>query len=114
MQVGPFSIPVETFYNIIGIVGAGMVLFGYYRISIGRWTNKSMLYELDNIVGPGLIIFYSYHHKAYVGMVLNLVWVAVAFHGLLPFAERYGRQLKQREKYARARAKRAYRRRLAR
>ena len=86
--------PDETFYDALGICGAGLILFGYYRISIGRWTNKSLLYELDNLVGPALVIFYSYHHKAYIGVVLNLVWVAVAFHGLLPFAERYGRQLR--------------------
>ena len=114
VQVGPLLIPEETFFDIVGATGAALILFGYYRISIGRWTNKSLLYELDNIVGPALVIFYSYHHRAYIGVILNLVWVAVAFHGLLPFAERYGRQLQKREHNARARAKRAYRRRLPR
>jgi hypothetical protein len=38
-------------YKIIGLVGAVLILFGFYRTSIGRWNGKSLWYELDNFVG---------------------------------------------------------------
>lgn len=79
----------ELMYNIMGIVGAAFILFGFYRTSIGRWTNKSLWYELDNIIGPSLLIAYQLHHHTYVSMVVNVVWVLVAFRGLRPFVSRY-------------------------
>lgn len=85
----------DTVYTIIGAVGAMMILFGFYRTSIGRWTNKSLWYELDNVVGAGLMIAYSSYYGAYVSMIINAVWIVVAFRGLLPFAERYGVRLRK-------------------
>lgn len=92
----------DYLYNAIGLVGAGLVLFGFYRTSIGRWTNKNLWYELDNVLGPICLIIYSAHYQAYISIVINAVWIAVAFHGLLPFAERYSRRIRRG---VRARAK---------
>jgi hypothetical protein len=86
----------DYFYTAIGAAGASLILFGFYRISVGRWTNKSFWYELDNIIGPLLVIIYSLHYHAYVSIVINLVWIVVAFRGLIPFAERYGKKLRKR------------------
>lgn len=75
-------------YNAVGIVGAALILFGFYRVSIGKWTGRSKLYELDNLLGASLIAIYSLHHKAYINMVINLVWVIVAINGLSSYRER--------------------------
>ena len=88
----------DVAFTLIGALGASLILFGFYRISIGRWTNKSLWYELDNIVGPVLMIIYSLHFRAYVSVVVNAVWMAVAFHGLVPFAERYGARFRKQVK----------------
>ncbi len=85
-------------YDLIGLVGASLILFGFYRISIGRWTNKSFWYELDNLVGPACMIIYQFHHQTYIGIVLNAVWIAVAFRGLTSFAQRYRQQHQRRAK----------------
>ncbi len=78
-----------NFYDVLGVIGALMILFGFYRISIGKWTRKSFWYELDNLIGPVLLIIYQLHLGAYIGVVLNAVWAIVAFRGLTSFAERY-------------------------
>ena len=75
-------------YDVIGVLGASMILFGFYRTSIGEWTNKSFWYELDNVVGAVLMIFYQLHHRAFISVILNVVWAVVAFRGLTSFAER--------------------------
>lgn len=82
-------------YTAVGAVGAALILFGFYRTSVGRWTNKSLWYELDNIIGPALLIVYSTHFQAYISIVINSIWIAVAFRGLMPFAERYGKKLRK-------------------
>ncbi len=76
-------------FNIIGTLGALLILLGFYRTSIGRWTSKSFWYELDNVVGPGLLIAYQLHLHAIISVMLNVIWAIVAFRGLTSFAERY-------------------------
>jgi hypothetical protein len=77
------------FYNLIGFVGACLILLGFYRTSIGRWKNKSFWYELDNLVGALLVIIYQVHLQAYISVALNIIWAIIAFKGLTSFAERY-------------------------
>jgi hypothetical protein len=88
----------ELFYNIIGTLGASLILFGFYRTSIGKWENKSFWYELDNTVGALLLIIYQLHLQAYISVVLNVIWALVAFRGLTSFAQRYRFVTKSRQK----------------
>ena len=76
-------------YDALGIIGACLILLGFYRTSIGQWKNKSFWYELDNTVGALLLILYQLHLHAYISVVLNTIWAIVAFRGLTSFAERY-------------------------
>ena len=93
---------VETLYNIVGTLGAFLILFGFYRTSIGRWKNRSFIYELDNLVGASLLMAYQLHHRAYITVVVNIIWAIIAFRGLTSFAER--RQLANKRKKARRKA----------
>lgn len=88
----------EAIYNIVGFIGAVLILLGFYRTSIGKWKNKSFIYEFDNLVGALFVIIYQFHHKAYIGVVVNGIWAIVAFRGLLPFAERYNRKVRRQLK----------------
>ena len=74
--------------DIIGIVVCLLVLLAFYRTSIGRWTGKSLWYELDNLLGAVCLIIYSYEKAAYVNIILNLVWAVVAFKGVTSIEER--------------------------
>ena len=82
-------------YSAIGIAGGLLILFGFYRISIGKWTGKSLWYELDNLFGSIFILIYQLHFKVYITVVLNFIWAIVAFRGVLSYRER---RLKRRQK----------------
>lgn len=86
--------------EILGGVGAVLILFGFYRTSIGRWTNKSFWYEFDNLLGAVLLSIYHLQTRTYASLVLNLVWAIVAFRGITTFADRHawGKKLKKRKK----------------
>jgi hypothetical protein len=75
-------------YTVAGSLGAILILFGFYRTSIGRWTGKSFWYELDNLIGAVLVFIYQIHHKAYITAALNTIWAVVALRGLSSYAER--------------------------
>lgn len=86
----------DIVFNLMGLVGAGMLLFGFYRVNIGKWTNKSVWYELDNLVGATLIIVYQIRYHAFVTVVLNAIWALVALWGLFVFFRRYHTHRKRR------------------
>jgi hypothetical protein len=75
-------------FNIVGTIGASLILLGFYRTSIGKWQSKSFWYELDNLAGALLLITYQIHNHAYITVVLNIVWATVALRGLTSFGER--------------------------
>lgn len=85
-------------YDAVGIVGACLILLGFYRTSIGQWKNTSFWYELDNTCGALLLIVYQLHLRAYISVVLNAIWAIVAFRGLTSFADRYRKSQKPKKR----------------
>ena len=75
-------------YTAIGIIGAIMVLFGFYRTSVGKWSGKSFWYELDNFVGAILVTVYQFHYRVFISVIVNVIWAVVAFRGLTSYGER--------------------------
>jgi lipid-A-disaccharide synthase-like uncharacterized protein len=78
----------NTLTTAIGLTGALLFLFAFYRTSIGRWTGKSLWYELDNLLGAVLMTIYALQKAAYINILLNVVWGIVAIRGLSSIGER--------------------------
>lgn len=78
----------DIIYNGLGVVGAIMLLFGFYRVNSGRWSNKSFVYELDNLVGATLLVIYQIRYHAFVTVVVNAIWAIIALAGLAVFFRR--------------------------
>ena len=76
------------FMDWVGIAGGGLFLLAFWRTSIGKWTGKSLWYELDNFGGAVLMSIYAYSKGAYISIALNLVWAVVAFRGVTSWTER--------------------------
>jgi hypothetical protein len=74
--------------DFLGIAGAGLILFSFYRTSIGKWTGKSLWFELDNLLGSLALVIYAIDKGAYITIVLNTVYAAVALRGLTSLVER--------------------------
>ncbi len=79
---------VEILVNASAVVGSGLLLFGFYRVNSGKWTNKSFWYEVDNFVGALLIVAYQLYYHAFVTVFVNIIWATVAMVGLSVFIRR--------------------------
>ena len=79
----------DFFFNALGIAGACLLLFGFYRTSIGKWDGKSLWYELDNLAGATMVVIYQLHHGAYITSALNVIWGLFAVWGIVMFVRRY-------------------------
>jgi len=89
---------VEILFNVMGILGIGLLLFGFYRVNSGKWNNKSFWYEFDNFIGAVLIISYQLYYHAYVTVAANVIWGSIALWGLFMFAKRLRAQRKLQKK----------------
>jgi len=70
---------------IIEILGwtASLLIVGSYALNLwGKIEAKSKLYVWANIIGGLFFVVNTYFHKAYPSMVVNIIWVIIAF-GLL-------------------------------
>ena len=90
-----FFVIIKLMYDLIGIIGGLLFLFGFYRTSIGKWTGKSIWYELDNLAGALLMSVYAFHKQAYISIFLNVVWALVAFKGVTAYAERRKKKIRR-------------------
>ena len=72
----------------LGYIGGAVLLFAFWRTSIGRWTGKSLWYEVDNLIAGVLLTIYSFNKGAFASVVVNIVWATVAFRGVTSYAER--------------------------
>ena len=72
----------------MGLAGGIVLLFAFWRTSIGKWTGKSLWYELDNLIAAVLLSVYAYNKGAVISVFLNFVWGIVAVRGVTSYAER--------------------------
>jgi multisubunit Na+/H+ antiporter MnhF subunit len=69
--------------DIVGIVGASLLLVAYFMATTKRWQTHTLQYQLSNLVAAILLIYYSFTKTAYVHVVINIVWASVAVVGLV-------------------------------
>ena len=69
--------------DILGWIGAILLLYAYMQVSAGRWTGQSRVFQLLNVGGSILFIINSGYHGAYPSVFVNVVWSAVALRTLV-------------------------------
>lgn len=72
-------------YNLLGWVGVVFILVAYALVSLQIVYSGDIVYILLNILGSLGLIFSSFHKKDSQPVVLNIIWLLVAFVGLIKF-----------------------------
>lgn len=80
--------------DIVGTLGAALLLVAYFMATTKRWQTHSRQYQLSNLSAAILLIVYSFVKTAYVHVLINVVWASVAIIGLLFIAEHRRRHKK--------------------
>ena len=69
--------------EIIGWSGTILIVGSYFLNINGRIRSTSVPYILSNLVGGVLFSIYTYAHRTYPNMVVNVVWVIIAVTALM-------------------------------
>ena len=77
------------FMEVVGWIGAILILAGYGLLTAGKVTAKSPSYQWMNVVGASGFIANSGWNGAWPSAVLNIIWVGIGTVALIRiFAKR--------------------------
>jgi len=68
--------------DILGWIGVAAVLAAYVMVSTKRLEGDSVVYQVLNLVGAGLLIVNSSYYGAFPSVGVNVVWVGIALLAL--------------------------------
>jgi len=73
----------ELLVDVIGWIGAGLILFAYFQISKGKFSGDSTYYQLLNVFGSAFLIINTLYYGAIPSAAVNIIWIAIALYVLL-------------------------------
>jgi hypothetical protein len=71
------------FIEIVGWIGAALILAAYALLSIGKLRAQSPLYHWMNIFGAAGFVVNSGWNGAYPSAALNVIWIGIGTYALL-------------------------------
>lgn len=69
--------------QVIGMMGAVLLMCGYYLVSDGKLLPNSRVFQGLNLVGGGCLMVSSFYFSAYGPAILNSFWIAIAGQKLI-------------------------------
>ena len=69
-------------FDIVGWIGAGLVIVAYFLVSTKKLLPTSIIYQLMNLfgaIGVGINVFIK---ESYPSLLIQLMWVLIALYGL--------------------------------
>jgi hypothetical protein len=67
----------EIAVEIVGWIGASLILLAYLLLSAGKLTGQSLVYQGMNVVGAAGFIVNGWRHGAIPSAVLNVIWMLI-------------------------------------
>ena len=74
--------------EVIGWVGAALILGAYALLSAGRLRAESLTYHLMNILGAAGFVINSGYNGALPSAVMNVIWIGIGTYALYQMRQR--------------------------
>lgn len=65
--------------EIVGWIGAALILGSYILVSRGKLEGRSRMFQSMNVAGAAGLVVNSAWHAAVPSTVLNVIWLGVGF-----------------------------------
>jgi hypothetical protein len=73
---------VELVINVVGWVGAGLLLLAYGLTSTGRLPPEGWRFQVLNLAGAAALTLNSAYYGAWPSAALNIVWIGIGLFAL--------------------------------
>ena len=71
------------FIEIIGWIGAVLIVGAYFFNITGQLKSSSMVYIISNLLGGIFFTINTFVHQAYPSMIVNIIWVVIAIGAII-------------------------------
>ena len=68
--------------NVLGWIGAAVLLLAYWLVSTQRTTGNSGMYQGMNLLGAIFVLANSLYYGAYPSVGVNAAWIAIGAYAL--------------------------------
>ena len=68
---------VQVAVEVVGWLGALLILFAYLLLSAGKLTGQSLVYQGMNVVGAAGFVINGWWHGAIPSAALNVLWLLI-------------------------------------
>ena len=89
-------ISADAVIEVLGWLGAGIVLVAYAMVSYGSLNGRDRLYQSLNIIAGLLLAVNTAWHRACPSATVNIIWTAIATGALIKAAAAPRRTLIQK------------------
>lgn len=62
----------------LGSLGAGLILLAFVMGQLQVWKNTYFIYDLVNLIGSLLLIYYAWTGHSWPFLILNSVWALIS------------------------------------
>jgi len=81
----------EVLLNVLGWVGAFLILLAYALVSFKKLKADSETYQWLNITASVLLLINTIYYGAYPSSFVNAAWTIIAIFAILTIKRRYGK-----------------------
>lgn len=81
----------EVFLNVLGWIGAFLLLLAYAMVSFKKIEPDSQTYQWLNFAASILLLLNTIYYGAYPSSFVNGVWTVIAFFAILNIKRKYGK-----------------------
>ena len=69
--------------TVVGSIGAFLILIGFVLNEFGKLTARSFTYDLLNLIGSILLLWYGLQLSVWPFVFINLVWLLVSLRDVI-------------------------------
>lgn len=77
--------------DVIGWIGALLILIAYALISFKKIEGDSLKYQLLNIFGSICLVANTYYYGAIPSTLVNVIWAIIAVFAIVAIVKNYGK-----------------------
>jgi uncharacterized membrane protein YjdF len=81
----------EILLNVLGWIGAFLLLLAYALVSFKKLQADSETYQWLNIIASILLVINTIYYGAYPSSFVNAAWTVIAFFAILTIKRNYGK-----------------------
>jgi hypothetical protein len=72
-------------YDSVGSIGVGVIIFTYVLLQTGRLKSESLVYSALNAGGASLIIISLIYNFNFSAFVVEFFWVLISLYGIAKY-----------------------------